>query len=66
MIPTGLVGQYSYWTAFAFVFVIGGLGMTFLTYMLSIHTLNFLYGKTTSGRLKATAEKRVNKHLSAT
>ena len=56
----------SYGVAFTFVFTIGSLALAFLTYMLSIHTLNFLHGKTTSSRIKATAERSVNRHLGQT
>ena len=56
----------TYRLSVAFVFFIASLALLFLTYMLSIHVQNFLHGKTTSSRIKATAEKSVNKHLGQT
>ena len=57
--------RWAYRLSFAFVFVIASLALIFLTYMLSIHTQNLMYGKTTSNRIKAMATKEFSKLHSA-
>ena len=58
--------RLTYFLSVMFVFVIASLATLFLTYMLTIHSQNFLHGKTTSSRIKASAERSVNKHLGQT